>query len=148
MHRHLVALNNARLHPDVRAPALNRGRPQVLQRAGARHEVAGGILGVDARLKRPPTLLDLLLGEGQTLASRHADLPLDEVRAGEHFGDGVLHLQARVHLHEVEVLALVHDELDGAGADVVDGARGFAGRLANALARLIAEAGLWMKGEW
>jgi hypothetical protein len=34
----------------------------------------------------------------------------------------VLHLEAGVHLQEVEVAVLVHQELDGPGADVADGA--------------------------
>ena len=42
----------------------------------------------------------------------------------------MLHLQTRVHLHEVE-LPRLRDELDGAGADVVDRARGPHGRLAH-----------------
>ena len=49
------------------------------------------------------------------------DLPLDEVGAGDHLRDGVLYLQPSVHFHEVKVEVLVHDELDGAGADVVHG---------------------------
>ena len=42
----------------------------------------------------------------------------------------MLDLQARVHLHEVE-RAILGDELDGAGADIADRARGGAGRLAH-----------------
>ena len=33
-------------------------------------------------------------------------LPFHEVHAGDHFGHRVLHLQARVHLHEVEFVCL------------------------------------------
>ena len=36
-----------------------------------------------------------------------------------HLGDAVLHLDARVHLHEVEAAVAVEQELDGAGALVV-----------------------------
>ena len=39
-------------------------------------------------------------------AGRHPQLLLDDVDAGDHLGHGVLHLDAGVHLHEVE-LALV-----------------------------------------
>jgi hypothetical protein len=38
----------------------------------------------------------------QRLAGGDAQLPLDQVEPGDHLGDRVLDLQARVHLHEVE----------------------------------------------
>ena len=44
-----------------------------------------------------------------------------EVYAGDHLGDGVLDLDARVHLDEVVVAALVHEELDRAGVHIADG---------------------------
>jgi hypothetical protein len=63
----------------------------------------------------------------QRLAGRHAQLQLDEIEAGDRLGNRVLHLQARVHLHEPEaVLAqpagAVGDELDRARAAIADGA--------------------------
>ena len=39
----------------------------------------------------------------------------DDVDAGDEFGDGVLDLDAGVDLEHVEVLPLVHEELDGGG---------------------------------
>ena len=45
----------------------------------------------------------LLRVDRQPLAARDANLPLHEVEARHHLGDGVLHLQARVHLEEVEL---------------------------------------------
>ncbi len=36
----------------------------------------------------------------------------DEVEPGDHLGDGVLDLHARVHLEEVELALLVHQELE------------------------------------
>ncbi len=43
------------------------------------------------------------------------DLLDDEVDAGDHLGDGVLDLKARVHLDEIELAGLVK-ELDGSDA--------------------------------
>ena len=91
--------------------------------AGRRQELAaGGVLGVDADLDAVAALQrpHLVLRQRQRLAGRHADLPLDEVDAGDHLGDRVLDLQAGVHLEEEEVAVLV-DELDGAGVVVADG---------------------------
>ena len=48
-----------------------------------------------------------------------------EIHAVAHLRDGVLDLDARVHLEEVELPARVEQELDGAGAAIVHGARRF-----------------------
>src|SRR3546814_3170133 len=62
---------------------------------------------------------DGILRRWQRLAGGDAELPLDEIEAGDQLGHRMLDLQARVHLHEVEALAL-DEEFDGAGAAVVD----------------------------
>ena len=68
-----------------------------------------------------PCERELLLGERQRLAGGDAQLPLDQVQAGDHLGHRMLDLQAGVHLHEVEASPSgVDDELDRAGADVAD----------------------------
>jgi hypothetical protein len=61
----------------------------------------------------------------------------DEVDARDCLGHRVLHLDARVHLHEVEVLVVVDEELDRAGVLVADLAFTKAhGRSADLLAEL------------
>ena len=47
------------------------------------------------------------------------DLLVDEIDAGDHLGDGMLDLDAGVHLDEVELAVLV-EELDGADADIAE----------------------------
>ena len=47
-------------------------------------------------------------------------MALHQVHVGDHFGDRVLHLDARIHLDEVELAVFVHEELDGSGIDVAD----------------------------
>ena len=46
------------------------------------------------------------------LAERHLKLKRHQVHAGHELRDGMLHLEARVHLQEVEVAVVVHQELD------------------------------------
>src|SRR5204862_1457487 len=82
------------------------------------HESREGILGRDPALDRHALPGDLVLREPERLTSRDPELQRDEVEAGDHLGDGVLDLQARVHLEEVEVPNWVHQELDRAGVDV------------------------------
>ena len=64
--------------------------------------VAGRVLAVDARLDRPA--VDGRSPPAPTAACSpcgDADLPLDQVEAGDHLGDRMLDLQPRVHLEEV-----------------------------------------------
>ena len=81
-----------------------------------------------------PLRRDLVLGEVEGLARGDADLPGDEVEAGDELGDRVLDLEAGVHLEEEELAVLV-EELDGAGVVVAarlgDLDRGVAHRLAD-----------------
>ena len=72
---------------------------------------------------------DIALTDGQFLARRDADLPLDEIPPGDHFGDGVFDLQSGVHLHEEKLsgLSAETDELDRTRAHVGDAAGGIAG---------------------
>ena len=52
-----------------------------------------------------PGNFDIALFERQPSPRRHPDLLLDDVDAGDELGDGVLDLQPRVDLEEVEVAA-------------------------------------------
>ena len=61
--------------------------------------------------------------ERQRFAGGHAQLPLDQIEPGDHLGHRMLDLQPGVHLHEVELVRLVGDELHRAGVHVSDGAR-------------------------
>jgi hypothetical protein len=76
-----------------------------------------GILGIDPALDGMAGEGDVLLREGQVGAGSNADLLLDQVEAGDHLGDRMLDLEARVHLDEVELATLVQ-ELDSAGAAI------------------------------
>ena len=62
-------------------------------------------------------ICDLLLGQRQVAAGGDADLLQHEVDVGDHLGDGMLDLDAGVHLDEVELAVLV-EELDGADAEI------------------------------
>lgn len=48
---------------------------------------------------------------GQSQSPSYPKLPLHQVGACDHLRDGMFHLQPRVHLHEVEVVLGIHDEL-------------------------------------
>ena len=44
----------------------------------------------------------LILGYRQSLTSRYVQLFLDDVKAGDHFGNRVLNLNAGVHFNEIK----------------------------------------------
>ena len=77
---------------------------------------------------------------GQLLAGGVADALAHDVDAGGHLGDAVLDLHAGVHLEE-EVLAVLEQALDRAGADVVHRRGGVGGDLADPLAHLLVDRG-------
>ncbi len=105
--------------------------------AGGGHEIVVGVFGIDAAFDRPALLLHLLLGVAQRPAAGDADLLVDDVDAGDHLGHRVLHLQAGVHLQEVEVAVLIHQELDRPGVDVAHRLGGPHATLAHPLAQLL-----------
>ena len=72
-------------------------------------------------LDRVAAQRDVVLVERQALTGRDAQLLADDVDAGDHLGDRVLHLDAGVHLEEGEGAALrVHEELDRARPRVLE----------------------------
>ena len=106
---------------------------------GRREEVVVGIFGVDAALDRMAAQLDVFLRERQLLAGGDVHLQVHEIEAGDEFRDRMLHLQARVHLEEVEVAILVDQELDGAGVVVTGGFGDAHGDFAHAAAHLFVD---------
>ena len=79
-----------------------------------RHEVVLRIFRRDAALQRVAVERDLVLLRQvdrrlvQLVALRDQNLAAHEVDAGHHLGDGVLHLDARIHFDEVELAAYRH----------------------------------------
>ena len=112
----------AAVQPDAEAAGGAVGRDL----AGIGSEVVGGVLGGDAALDGIAVLVDVRLAgnadlrvaEGTALGDQ--DLGAHQVDARHHLGDGVLHLDAGVHLDEIVVAFLIHQELQGARVDVAD----------------------------
>ena len=115
---------------------------EMAQRAGGGHEVAGGVFGVEADFDGVAGDGEIGLQQGQAFAGGDAELPFDQILAGDHLGDRVFDLEAGVHFHEVEAVAL-HDEFDGACADIADRAGGGDGGFAHGGARGLGQAGGW-----
>ena len=60
-----------------------------------------------------PADVDVLLREGKLLPRGYTNLQVDQIQSRDQFGHWMLHLQARVHFQEIEVLVAVHKKLDG-----------------------------------
>ncbi len=87
--------------------------------AGRGREVSVRVLGVQPCLDGVPGLG--LPVPDEAPAGRHVQLHPHQVDARGQFGDGVLDLQARVHLEERELLVIrVIEELHGRGAPITD----------------------------
>ena len=63
--------------------------------------------------------MHIALLDGEFLARRDADHLFDKIDTCHQFGDGMLHLQARVHLKKEEAAVLPGDEFHRAGGIVV-----------------------------
>src|SRR5262249_18579007 len=86
------------------------------------HEARGGreglgILSIDAAVDRMSVEVDLLLRAREALAGSDADLLADQIDVADHLGHRMFDLEPGVHLDEVELAVLV-EELDGAGAPI------------------------------
>ena len=87
---------------------------------GRRQEPALGVFGVQPHLDGMAGGGHGFLSERQRLARPDPQLPLDQIEPGDHLGDWMLDLKARVHLHEIEGAIPIQEELDGAGIGVTD----------------------------
>ena len=95
-----TAINSGQIVAALKGHMLGPSRHRQLP--GGRHEVSVGVLGADARFNGVACHGQLMLLQGQRFTGGHAQLPFDEVQTRDGFGDRVLYLQARVHLHKVE----------------------------------------------
>ncbi|MCD6060470.1 MAG: hypothetical protein K0S16_781, partial [Moraxellaceae bacterium] len=123
-------------HAVVDAHAGQFGRMPAQHAAGLRQEVVARVFRIEAHLDGGAVQLDVVLRQRQRLAVGDAQLPLDQVLAGDEFGDGMLDLQARIHFQEIEIAVGIEQEFHGAGADVVDALRGGNRSLAHAPAQV------------
>src|SRR5258708_6330597 len=95
------------------------------------------MLGIDATLDGVSAMHDGALQHiSQLFARGDHDLTLHQVNVRDHFGDRMLHLDARVHLDEVEPPLLVHQKFDGAGIVIADLAERLAEDFSDLLAKL------------
>ena len=104
----------------------------MLQRGRGGDAPAGGFVCGDGRreISRAAAAGDRVVSAlcvahvvGERFAGGDLDLFLHEVDPVSFLGDAMLHLNAGVHFHEIEVAGAVHQELHGAGTLVADGAR-------------------------
>ena len=107
-------------------------------RTGGRREPARRVLGVDPEFDRVSRDGHVSLGVAKPLAGSDAQLLAHKIHPGDHLGHGMLDLQPRVHLEEIEHAVAV-DELNRARVPVPGLARNARRGLADALARRCVE---------
>jgi len=119
---HRAGIGRAAVKPDAEAGRAAIGRDAAV----IRDEVLLRIFGGDAALKGMAVEANVLLlrharfRRTDGMAVEDVDLRLDDVDAGHDLGDGVLDLDARIDLDEVELAGVgIHQIFDRAGADIV-----------------------------
>ena len=98
--------------------------------ASGRGRKGSGIFGVDAAFDGMARKCDVVLAVSEARSRRDADLFLDEIETGQHFGHRMFDLQARIHLDEIEGAILVQ-ELDGSDTGVAELRHGLGDALAD-----------------
>ena len=107
----------ALFHTGIDAHA-GAGRPlDLLQGAGAGGQVGGRVFAGDAQFEAVAAQFG---GAGELATGGDIELFAHQVEAADLFGDGVLHLQARVDFQEVHLAVRGHHEFAGAQAHVAD----------------------------
>ncbi len=135
-HADLAAFHDAGVvADDIRL----RRRAPAHQAARRGQETTQRVFGIDAGLDGPAAQLHLRLRDGQLFICCNADHLLDQVDAGDQLGDRMLHLQAGIHLQEIEAAVRADDELHRAGTVVIHRLGQGDGLLAHRLARLLVE---------
>ena len=76
------------------------------------------VFRIQAHLDGVAAKAHLVLLDTERFTRRDEDLMTHEIKAGDRLRHGMLHLQARVHLQEVELAIFVHDELNRARVGV------------------------------
>ncbi len=110
------------------------------------HDLAGGgakrnrVLGIDAALDGMAVEFDVALRDFEAASSGHADLFEHEIDVGDHLGDRMLDLDARVHLDEVELSVLI-EELDRSNSEIFELAHRVCRRLSHRAACRLVEGG-------
>ncbi|ENN85990.1 hypothetical protein RHSP_16060 [Rhizobium freirei PRF 81] len=121
----------------IDAHAKAAGRMEMCDRAGRRNEGAC-VFGIDAAFDGVAMEMHFILRHRKTAAGGDTDLLVHKVDAGNGFRDRMLHLQAGVHFDKIE-LAVFIEELDGAGAAILQLLHGVGADLADLHALLDVE---------
>ena len=115
--RHHAALLNSIVNADSGSlQRILRLPPQY--RASLWGKAGVGIFYIQACFDGMPRQFDFALLQWQWMTSGDAQLPLHQIKTGNHFCDRMLHLQARIHLQKVVVQVLIHDEFNRTGTAV------------------------------
>jgi len=125
--RNLVALEHTRIDAHARPGGQLDGGDNA---SGGQVAVVG-VFSIDATLNGPAVDDHVLLAQAQPPAAGDAQLLLNDVDARHQLRHRMLHLDASVHLQEVEVPVAVEQELNRPGVDVVDRARRGHGHIAH-----------------
>src|SRR5262249_60010728 len=120
---------DARVDPDARAGRLDEVEDPSRRRA----VVVIGVLRVEPALQAVAEPPDVLLAEGEPGARGDLDLEAHEVEPRRDLGDGVLDLEPRVDLEEVEGAVRGQEELHRPRVDVRGGPGGGDARRAERL---------------
>ncbi len=125
--RYVAAINQRGIDAQAGWPNDAQRPPRAWLESGAR------ILRINAGFDRMAVTANLVLRERQRLARRDPQLPFDQVKAGDRFGDGVLDLEPSIDLEKIERGVGVEYEFESAGVDISERACAAHSRIGHSL---------------
>src|SRR5580692_4951471 len=117
--------------PDTMPPRLM----QHIDPARRRPEIIIGVLSVDPAFDGVP--LRFVIQPADRLARRYLYLFFDQIEIRDFLRHAMLYLDTRIHLHEVEIAMLVHQEFNGAHTLIIDRRSGLDGSLTHAATQFL-----------
>src|SRR5581483_11193406 len=101
-HRHNTTIRHARFDANPHPP-----RRMIAADNAGRWQQRDGIFSDHTAFNRMPGQNDITLSPGNSLSGGGHDTGLDDINAGNHFGDWMLDLHASIHLDEIEVSLII-----------------------------------------
>src|SRR5258708_2959706 len=100
-----------------------------------RSKSMSGVFRVNATLHSKQSRVVVVTGNRN--ASRYFNLFFDQIIISNFFGNRMLHLDTRIHFHEIEITVFIHEEFNGSSTFVVDSFRSFNSRFSHSFTQLL-----------
>ena len=107
------------VHSAIYPHPQTTGRMITINLTGRRGELEG-VFGIDPAFDRMPRDLDIRLLITQLQTCCRTNLLTNDIDPGDHFGNRMLYLNSRIHLHEVIIMIRIEQKFHGTDTGITD----------------------------